>query len=160
MPEFASFEELTKHLNKAISESLKKEVGNEVKKALKEKIETEVYDKYEPKGKRAYQRKKENGGLLDDDNIQVTEENENTIGVRSTRTNDYKDDSRVEGTKDVAEIIEYGKGYTWKNSEIYKMQPYPRPYHQEAYNELKKTDRHVEALKYGLKKHGITVDDD
>lgn len=44
-----------------------------------------------------------------------------TITVENTRTEPY-----------VFDIVESGTGYTWDRSEIYRMQPFPRPYTQQA----------------------------
>ena len=48
-----------------------------------------------------------------------------TITVENTRTEPY-----------VFDIVESGTGYTWEKSEIYRMQPFPRPYTQHAIDQF------------------------
>jgi hypothetical protein len=48
-----------------------------------------------------------------------------TITVENTRTEPY-----------VFDIVESGTGYTWDKSEIYRMQPFPRPYTQQAIDQF------------------------
>lgn len=139
MATFKNIKELEQFINKQAQKALKNEVAEEVKRTLKENIIDEVYDKYTPT---EYER---TGGLYQDRNIEAIV-NGNTLSVRSTRT---------ERGRDIAQIIESGIGYEWKDSRIYNMQPYPRPFHYETFLELQRTLKHVDALKKGLNKLGV-----
>jgi len=148
--------ELFKFIEGAVQTTLENDVANHAKDVLKDKIQTVVYDQYDPT---EYERKYSNGGLLDDENIEI-KKGKGSISIRSTRTNDDDTDGRdgyARGTKDVASILETGTGYTWTRSAIYQMQPYPRPFHYETFLEMQKTLSHVDALKRGLKRLGISV---
>jgi hypothetical protein len=131
--------ELFKMMNGYINTSLNTDVKQQAVKTLKEHVVTDVYDRYDPM---QYQR---SGGLLQDSNVDAHMENENTLSVRSTRN---------ENGKDIAKIIETGKGYTWKNSEIVGVE---RPFHKEAAKELDEKGLAKKALADGLRKQGLDV---
>lgn len=154
--EFDDLDELFDFLDESMDKALKKEVGNKVRKVMKDKIKTVVYqDEIKPK---QYDRKYSHGGLIDDKNIAITDEGQLKVGIEEIRTNDASDDRKAPaGTKNVAEIVEYGEGYTWVKSEIYKNQPHPRPFTQATIDELEKNEAHVDALKDGLNRQGIRV---
>lgn len=143
MPTFLGINDLINYLNtKVIKNALENEVQEVARQTLKENVISEVYDKYTPT------QYKRTGGLYQDENIESKMEDDNTLSVRSIRTDDGKD---------VAEIIESGVGYTWKKSNIYKMQPYPRPFHEETKRELEEKGLAKKALADGLRKQGLNV---
>lgn len=142
---FNNFADLEKSLNNSIKSALYNEVNEAVRQTLKENVQTEVYDKYTPQGNNPYER---TGGLLEDKNIESTFLG-NELIVRSIRN---------ENGRDIAEVIESGEGYTWTNSTIYNMQPFPRPFHATTAQELQSTQAHVLAMARGLRRQGIKVD--
>lgn len=133
MPTFKSVKELEEYLQEQIMDSLKTDVAEKTIELEKEHVKIDVYKKYKPK---EYVRRKEDGGLLDDENYLV-EEIENGIKISNiTRDNGYATPSDPD--RYVAPIVEDGVGYTWEDSEIYQMQPYPRPFIKETRKDLKK----------------------
>lgn len=142
MPDFSNFKDLEKYLNKQISETLNNEVKEATKRQLKENVIEEVYDKYTPS---QYER---TGGLYQDRNIEAVMKDDNTLTVRSIRKEDGKD---------IAEIIETGVGFDWEDSRIYKMQPYPRPFHEVTAQEMA-DGLAKKAMMDGLRKRGIKVE--
>lgn len=145
MATFKNLKDLEKYAQKAITNAMKKEVSNVARSTLKEHIVEDVYDEYTPSGRNPYER---TGGLLQDSNIETKMVDDNTLSVRSTREEDGRD---------IAAVIEYGYPYTWEDSQIYKMQPFPRPFHALAAKELEEKELAKKALKKGLERQGIDV---
>lgn len=135
------FEKWKNKLDEAINDALEKEVLDEAKTVMKEEIQERVYDAYTPT---KYKRRMQNGGLLDDKNIkhQVLT-GSHTLYVRNVTDNGF-----------TVETVETGKGYTWKNSAIYQ-NPFPRPFHKPAEEELINSGRAKRALIKGLRRKGI-----
>jgi hypothetical protein len=145
MAKFKSLDHLYKYIKKEVNKSLDKDVSRVVKDEMKKVIEEVVYNAYEPS---QYDRQKDDGGLLDESNIKHGVEN-GQLWIRNTRSDEGKD---------VAEIVETGVGYDWERSRIYKMQPFPRPFHEETKENLEKNKKHVDALKDSLKNKGFDID--
>ena|SRR5690625_1813083 len=140
----ATFDDLGKlfsHIKKQVSDTLNNEVKETTVNHLKINIEQEVYDKYEPS---RYVRLRDQGGLLDDRNIFQELVSPDTLSVRSIRS---------DRGKDVANIIETGKGYTWDWT-VGTLPP-PRPFHYQTFEDLERTLSHVEAMRQGLRRRGI-----
>lgn len=98
-----------------------------------------VYEKYVPTqyDEPGYptSRRYDNGGLMDPDNYPVTNPDKMTMEVSNeTKGNPYWRPPRSEGWDPgyINDIIENGVGYNWQDSDIYKMEPYPRPFMAEA----------------------------
>lgn len=69
-----------------------------------------------------YKRRMANGGLIDMDLYEVVEDS-GSSDVHEIVVSDNRHEVGV---------VESGTGYTWSESRIYKMQPYPRPYFKTA----------------------------
>lgn len=130
--------ELAKILEKKIAKSLQNEVAKQARKTLKEHVVTDVYDAYES----TYER---TGGLLKDKNIETKMENENTLSVRSTRS---------ENGRDIAYVIESGKNYSYPGLDEKIGE---RPFHRETAKELEEKGLAKKALAEGLRKQGLDV---
>ncbi|WP_025912086.1 hypothetical protein [Priestia flexa] len=138
----SNFKDLEKALKGKINQAMSTDVKKEAVKTLKEHIVTDIYDEYDPS---VYVR---TGGLLQDKNIQtIMDEVTGVLSVRGVRK---------ENGKDISAIIEYGIGYDWEDSRIAKMQPYPRPAHENAAIEMRK-GRFEKTLINGLRKQGLNV---
>jgi len=140
--------ELDKMIRNEISKVLVKEVAAEVKKVESENIEQTVYNVYEPT---VYERRgEEDGGLGDIDNMVVELTDEMTLRV-SNRTPPhpgYKHDALTKSYID--EAVEYGEKYDYYN-------PGERPFTQETVKDLKANKQHIDAMKEGLRKAGLSV---
>ena len=144
---FKNKSQLANYLQGLIAYSLQEEdMQKVIKDTMKEHLETDVYAKYTPY---VYQRRKEDGGLLDPDNIEIKPVNNNsldtTISVKETAEyNGYPDNQFYET---LAERIEYGI----PNGRL----PYkkPRPFMQETYEDLKKSGVVKKTLKKNMQKH-------
>ena len=106
------------------------------RESMKSAIKSEVYAKYRPQGYRQYHRRKEQGGLIDDRNIIVEvyrTKDGNIIGhVKNITTGAGK-------AYELVDVIESGIGYDWETSKIFKMQPYPRPFHENTIERIEKS---------------------
>lgn len=137
---------------KGCEDTVKEVVPSVMKDKMQEAVEYEVYAKYTPK----YVRRKEKGGLSDKRNmverIEISKQRitvylfNNTLGNDKYKyhTNDYIDS-----------IIVTGKGYTWKNSDIYR-----NPIKRDFYKETEKLLNDGElrgAIIRELRKKGIIV---
>lgn len=154
-----NLKELEKELYKRINIALDTEVADTVKEVMTDHIIQDVYDAYEPT---AYQRRYDDGGLLDPDNIIATLGNNGEMLVQNVALgNDsvYMEDSisRVYYSsyninKFIAPIIETGIGYDiggWAYDGV------PRPFIQNTHDDLEQNHYHTEAMKRSLKKQGL-----
>ena len=100
-----------------------------------------VYEKYVPHGRWIWYTKPEypisrrydNDGLMDPGNYPVTNPDKMTMEVSNeTKGNPYWDWSEGWDPGYINDIIEKGVGYNWSDSEIYKHEPYPRPFMAKA----------------------------
>ena len=136
---FKNLNSLCRHIEKQIQDTMVNEVADTVKDNMTEAVHTSVYDAYSPQ---YYNRRMNNGGLSDTQNIEVTEI-KNGIAVHDAASldngrNDYNLD----------EIIVYGLGN----------QPFERDFYSETAERLSENQEHTEVLKQGLKKRGIEVE--
>lgn len=139
---FKNLDSLFKHIEKQVQDTMENEVADAVKDNMAEAVQTSVYDAYNPM---YYKRRMQNGGLIDKDNMEVTEI-PNGISVRDVVPLDN-------GRRDcrdfsLDEIIVNG----WGN------QPFERDFYAETKERLSENNDHVEALKQGLKKRGFKVE--
>jgi hypothetical protein len=133
-----NFKELEALINKKIRLAMEEDLAKQARMTLKEHVVEDVYSKYEPS---MYTR---TGGLLQDRNIDSHMIDDNTLSVRSTREEDGRD---------IASVIEYGKGYSFDGLDE---RIGARPFHEEAKKELA-NGLAKESLKRGLKKQGLDV---
>lgn len=136
---FKNLNSLCRHIEKQIQDTMVNEVADTVKDNMAEAVHTSVYDAYSPQ---YYNRRMNNGGLSDTQNMEVSEI-QNGISVHNAAPldngrNDYNLD----------EIIVYGLGN----------QPFERDFYAETAERLQENQEHTEALKQGLKKRGIEVE--
>lgn len=132
---------LLRGIQKDIGETLKSTVAKEVKSVMKDEIEKEVYIKYNP---RKYKREMDDGGLTDEDNINVQLIDETTLVVES---------SRYDGTRNVSEIVETGKGYMYN----FPYAGVPRPFTESTIERIQSEEIHMRTLKDGLIHKGYEV---
>jgi hypothetical protein len=144
--QYTNLDELLADLRKEVENSLKTDVTQKTIELEKEHIKSDVYAKYEPT---QYSRRKEIGGLLDTENFQVED-----LGDGVEITNITEDD---ESGKWIVPTIEYGTGYEWEKSRIYKMQPYPRPFVENTKNDLE-NGKLKEYMRESLEKKGIKTE--
>lgn len=138
-----NIKELEKAIQQRISKALQENVSKTVKKVMKEKIEDEVYEKYpDPK---LYERQKEHGGLLDEDNMEVTMLDETTLSVENIRS---------DNGRNVAEVVITGNGYDFD----FEYNGVPRDFIGATREELRHTNEHVHSLYVGLKSQGLDVE--
>lgn len=136
---FKNIKTLFKHIEEQVQDTMTNEVADAVTENMAEAVHTSVYDAYNPQ---YYNRRMNNGGLSDTQNMEVTEI-QNGISVHDAASldngrNDYNLD----------EIIVYGLGN----------QPFERDFYAETAERLSENQEHTEALKQGLKKRGIEVE--
>jgi hypothetical protein len=141
MPEFDDLDSLQVYLNGKIRKALSSDVADEARDTMSDHVMKDVYDKYTPS---QYQR---TGDLYKD--IKTTMVNDNTLTVEDTA----KDNNTG---RLIAPIVESGTGYQWTNSRIYNMQPFPREFVKETYNELS-NGKALVTFGNSLKKQGLDV---
>lgn len=136
---FKNLDSLFKYIEKQVQDTMENEVVDAVKDNMAEAVQTSVYDAYSPM---YYKRRMQNGGLIDKNNMEVTEI-PNGIAVRDVAP---LDNGRRDFSLD--EIIVNGLGN----------QPFERDFYAETKEKLSENNDHVEALKQGLKKRGFKVE--
>ena len=124
MAQFTDPNELIVAVNAMITDVMNGPEGVDAAKKTIAVIATKnVYAVYDPT---LYNRKGANGGILDGDIFDVTYD----AGAGNFH------EIRVADERSGIGRIESGTGYTWRGSRLYKMQPFPRPYFNEAETEF------------------------
>ena len=176
--QFRSIADLKKHIERQVAKTLEAEVADVVRDVQKEAIQQEVYDVYPQTVK--YDRRKDGGGLSDEENMIAIVQG-TTLRVRNvTRPNAeydvfdgagsaYKEQYAEDGCErsyvfDLPVLIEYGDagvvgGYTHKHSSMPSGPTFlaPRPFVARTRQELRQNKYHINALHYGLLKAGFRV---
>lgn len=153
---YSNFNDLFKSIKKDVADSLQKDVTNIVKETMSKHVKTDVYDTYKSNAVNKYERRGDSGGLSD---IRNYKSEINNIDKNLTEIfiyNDTKGNSS-DGYRDIIPVIEYGEGYQWESSEIYKMQPYPRPFNENTASELRENNVISDTVKKVLKSKGYDV---
>lgn len=150
-----SIESFVNRFNAALDESIRTAmegpVTDSVKAAIVEAVQTEVYDAYERGDYMPYVRRDEVGkpGGLQDWSVMESKYDP------STMTLEVQDKSRDDDTgRLIAPVVESGKGYQWRKSEIYKSKQ-ARPFHEEAQRIVMRENLMSDALRYQLKEDGF-----
>lgn len=142
MPEFSDLSQLVNYLNEKVNNALRTEVADIAKETMQEHVMNDVYDKYTPS---QYVR---TGDLYKDILTKIVDEN--TLSIENLTTDE-------ETGRLVAPVVESGVGYQWKDSKIYKMQPYERPFVENTKKELS-DGKAQSAFVEGLKRQGLNVE--
>ncbi len=147
-----SLKELRKVVEKAIDDSLENEVFEATRSEEIKSIEIDVFAVYTPK---IYERRAF-GGLDDEENIVHDEVKNGTIKIENTTEFNQEYKTANEGPE-LAVLIEYGHGgkdyyYDYPSSDEFCD---PRPFISNTRKRLKKSGKHKEALKIGLKRNNI-----
>lgn len=136
--ELKNLNALMKHIEKDMQKVLENEVAETVKENMKAAVDENVYDVFTPE---FYNRRMENGGLTDSNNLQATI-SENVLTVRDVAP---LDNGRTDYELD--EIIVKGWG----------KQPFPRDFYGGTAERLENNGDHIKAMKDRLRKRGYTV---
>ena len=141
---------IVKNITQAIVES---NVIDYLYDVLQKSIDEIVYQAYDPLG---YDRRGEEGGLLDDRffDFEINHINKNRLIIKvytNVKTNgknktDFLDEYVVDGDK-----------YDWENSPIYKMQPFSRDFYEYAERTLMNDSTFKRIIKNALEKKGFSV---
>jgi hypothetical protein len=148
MSEFKNFDDVIKDTQMKINITLQKEIAEDIKALMKQHIKNDVYDAYTSSAKVPYVRRKENGGLLDNNNFQITFVKGQLIVKNITKGKD--------NNEWIIPIIETGKGYTWEESEIYKTK-LSRPFNELTQDDLEKGEFLKILRKQLFMKYGIVI---
>lgn len=148
MPTFDNLDSLLAHVQKQIDDTMVDEVADAVVDTMKAEIQNTVYGVYQP---HVYNRRFDNGGLLDENNIKVTPV-KNEIEVKNVTPVNTAYGYSGSSSDLLDEIIVSGSGYTYDNGGAYLK---PRDFYAETIMDLKLKGNHTTALKKGLKKRGI-----
>lgn len=138
MPDIKTFDDLKKALNKITNNTQKKFIAPMARQKLKDHILEDAYAAYTPE---VYER---TGELLEDKNIETVLVGDGTLSVRSTRH---------DGERDVAEVIETGKNYSYAGLDE---KIGARPFHEHTAQDLANGE-FEKTLKDGLKAQGLDV---
>lgn len=135
---FNNLNDLFKHIEKDVNNTLENEVAETVKDDLVVSLHNDVYGAYSPE---YYLRRMENGGLSDRSNLKATVYD----GVLKVRDVAPLDNGRTDYALD--DIIVHGYGN----------QPFARNFYSRTEERLRDTKDHVEAMKQGLQEKGYKI---
>ncbi|MGR7944285.1 MULTISPECIES: hypothetical protein [unclassified Paenibacillus] len=139
--EFSDLKSMFTYLDQQAQSVLKQEVAKKTVEKMQQHIQSDVYDVYDPV---LYERKGYNGGLIDEDSIEVGLVDDNTL---------YVENIRFDGDREVAEIVESGQGYTYD----FLYNGVPRPFTENTRQELQQTGVLNEVMRNGLSRRGLDV---
>ena len=147
-----SLKELRKAVEKAIDNSLENEVFEVLRGEEIKSIETDVFAVYTPE---IYERRAF-GGIDDEENITHDTVKNGTIKIENITEFNQGYETANKGPE-LAVLIEYGHGgkdyyYDYPSSDEFCD---PRPFINNTRKRLKKSGKHKEALKIGLKRNNI-----
>ena len=135
---FNNLNDLLKHIEQDVNDTLENEVAETVKDDLLVSIHNDVYAAYSPEH---YKRRMVNGGFSDRSNLEATVYD----GVLKVRDVAPLDNGRTDYALD--DIIIHGYGN----------QPFARDYISRTEERLRDTKDHVEAMKQGLQEKGYKI---
>jgi len=152
---FKNLKELESYIQQQLNETLKDEVFEEVRDTIQKHIDSDVYDVYSPT---VYNRRETSGGLIADENIVGETISDGMIEIKdiaspskSIKGTTYDNSnptmfSRWINDGLVPNIFNNKDGYPWTE---------PRPFMDNAREDLSNNNQHFEALKRGLKKRKV-----
>jgi hypothetical protein len=154
MPNFKSWKSLDKYLKKSIKSAFYEDTAKKVKDEMFQNILNEVYAKYNP---RVYERRYDNDGLMDRNNIVMKPKRNNGMEIYNiAKRKDYNTNLYL------APLIEYGQRKAKSNNIVGYRYPYPhlsyykaRPFVGKTREDLKKYKSHIKAFRFALRKLGI-----
>lgn len=148
MTSFKNLKELEKYLQKQINDALQNEVKKEVEETMRDHIQKDVYEAYTPYSTDGATPHYERTYEL----LRRIESNLVNGGVLSV------ENTRHEGDRDIVSVIENGQGYQWGYVRNLDKEIGERPFVKNTRREIEQTNKHVEALKKGLKRQGVDVE--
>lgn len=169
----SDFNALKKSIMKDIDDVLSKEVFKTIKEVEEKSIIDNVYEVYKPA---IYERRGDEGGLGDPDNIVMEETPKNGVlkVVNITEPNPYTNsesrewsiaemDERRYGVttnKNLPELVEYGHGNPYEYDFPRPGRAYmkPRKFTEQTIGILDLLGEHIDSFKVGLKRHGYKVE--
>lgn len=159
MPNYKTLEEAFKYLQNRIRDTLKDDVAKYVKEIESSTIQNVVYNEYEPY---IYQRREDNGGLSDVNNMKsrvAKTPNGFVLTVKNTTSL-----SGMVNAKNLAELVEYGDDngygeYSYKYNRSKDAIRYlkSRPFTEETTQYLIQSNSAERILKIGLQKRNIKI---
>ncbi len=150
MPVYSNFKDLEEAICKKVSNSLNSDVAKAIKVEESKEIKNTVYDVYTPS---FYERRKNNGGLSDVNNMH----HEVFDGIlKITNETPVNPIRKAEGSfydrafdYELDKLVEYG------NTGLYPMPE--RPFTKNTIIKLNQNKKHVKVLKKSLKNQGLDV---
>jgi hypothetical protein len=164
MPEFRSIKELNNYLKKQIADSMQK-AGEVAERVVREHVDKDVYQAYKPEQYETTFELRESlftkTPKIKNDTIEV-EVKHNTDLINSHEPNQHHSVVESYEPQDVSDWIPYIV-HNGKTANIWGDDPNtaylkPRPYFDNAREELEQSKEHVEALKNDLRRKGINVE--
>lgn len=159
MPTFKKMKDVMSYVQRNVINVLSSEEIQEiVKNIMRDVILEEVYNSYMSDADNPYTRRYDNGGFSDTDNYVCKVEVKGNF-VSLSIFNDTKGNEDYSGSSSsyyIDKVIYDGK-YTWENSDIYKMQPYPRDWIQETIRRLYNSGELMKRLSKKLSAKGIKI---
>lgn len=128
-----SLDDLFVEIENDLTEVVTNEVKEVVEKIMYEKS-NEIYDKYKNWGKKPYNRRYENGGFGDEDNIHTDIKGDIKNGIELITTNDTKSNDKYADADAKGQYIDYiieeggSSNYTWRHVNGNGMEGRTRPY--------------------------------
>lgn len=142
-----------KQICETVKQTIVENAINYIYEVMKNEIYTTVYNAYDPT---QYKRRYDSSGGLADMSQFNYKLDINNSGFSITVYDDAKANGDNHGEY-LDEIIVNGDMYTWKNSNIYEMQPFPRDFYQATLEELIDKGELFYIVQSRLKDKGINI---
>jgi phage gpG-like protein len=139
MATFNDLDKLIKQMQKDINDSMKNDVAPDMVKVVQDHVEKDVYNAYTP---------------LD---YQRTNTLKNNVNATTTDNTIEIDDTYIDNGKDIVDIVETGKGYTWGYTRNLDDVIGARPFMELADQDIKDNQLADKSLIKSLKSKGYDV---
>lgn len=123
--------EILTKVDNTVNRCLETDISDIADACIQLRVASNVYAQYEPT---EYERRGTAGGLADPGMY-----THDVDGASHTLT--------VSDNRHEVEVVESGVGYTWERSRIFRMQPFPRPYFEDAQDDVYANGNADDALK-------------
>lgn len=156
--QFKNLSDVRRYLETQIADTMEKHIAEVVKEEMSKSVENVVYKAYDPF---EYERREDEGGLSDTDNMNITE-----FDVKDSEVSMLVE-NLTRGSNDIfmiGDLVEYGHGYDGKeytypynrDGTAYKFLK-SRPFAKDATERMKEEGVLEKELKLGLLMKGIDV---
>jgi hypothetical protein len=143
------FNQIQQKITRVLEDDSQGSVQGVARDTMRDMVYQEVYSPYDPV---EYQRRMDDGGLSDVENMEAMVYDGDTLIITNVTIADNPVQEGETG-RFIAPVVESGRGYFYD----FPYSGVPRPFVAKTREELERSGKHVKAMKQGLEKQGLKV---